>query len=125
MIWNGKGTDTIEVIVADFCEARKVKWCGKAFGQMKNLKILIIRNAQFSRDPQVLPNSLRLLDWHGYQSSSLPSDFNPKNLIILNLAESCLKRVESLKVCILFTHTIIPELVLLALNYYLCPVETQ
>ncbi|XP_039687532.1 disease resistance protein RUN1 isoform X2 [Medicago truncatula] len=93
-----KGTDTIEVIIADFCEARKVKWCGKAFGQMKNLKILIIGNAQFSRDPQVLPSSLRLLDWHGYQSSSLPSDFNPKNLIILNLAESCLKRVESLKV---------------------------
>ncbi|RHN65891.1 putative TIR domain, winged helix-turn-helix DNA-binding domain-containing protein [Medicago truncatula] len=93
-----KGTDTIEVIIADLRKGRKVKWCGKAFGQMKNLRILIIRNAGFSRGPQILPNSLSVLDWSGYQLSSLPSDFYPKNLVILNLPESCLKWFESLKV---------------------------
>ncbi|XP_004492416.1 disease resistance protein Roq1-like [Cicer arietinum] len=93
-----KGSDTIEVIIADFRKDIKVKWCGKAFGHMKNLRILIIRNARFSRGPQILPNSLRVLDWSGYQSSSLPSDFNPKNLAILNMSESCLKWFESLKV---------------------------
>ncbi|PNY04852.1 resistance protein [Trifolium pratense] len=43
-----KGTDTIEVIIACLRKGRKVKWCGNAFGKMKNLRILIIRNAQFS-----------------------------------------------------------------------------
>ncbi|WJX30784.1 nascent polypeptide-associated complex beta subunit [Trifolium repens] len=93
-----KGTDTIEVIIVDLHKDRKVNWCGEAFGQMKNLRILIIRNALFSRGPQILPNSLRVLDWSGYQSSSLPSGFNAKNLAILNLPESQLKCFESLKV---------------------------
>jgi len=102
VIWNWKGTNTIEVIIANLNKDRKVKWCGKAFGQMKSLRILIIRNGWFSRGPQILPNSLKVLDWSGYQSSSLPSDFNPKNLAILNLPESCLKRFESFKACNLF-----------------------
>nr|WIL59987.1 nodulation protein [Melilotus officinalis] len=93
-----KGTDTIEVIIADLHKDRKVKWCGKAFGQMKNLRILIIRNAHFSRGPRILPNSLKVLDWSGYQASFLPFNFNPKNLAILNLPDSYLKRFESLKV---------------------------
>ncbi|XP_045819800.1 disease resistance protein Roq1-like isoform X1 [Trifolium pratense] len=93
-----KGTDTIEVIIACLRKGRKVKWCGNAFGKMKNLRILIIRNAQFSIGPQIFPNSLRVLDWSGYESSSLPSGFNAKNLIILNLPESRLRCFESLKV---------------------------
>ncbi|XP_058721818.1 disease resistance protein Roq1-like isoform X2 [Vicia villosa] len=93
-----KGTDSIEVIICDLHKIKEVKWCGKAFGQMKNLKILIIRNGRFSQGPQILPNSLKVLDWSGYQSSSLPSEFNPKNLAILNLPESCLKHIDSLKV---------------------------
>jgi hypothetical protein len=40
---------------------------------------------------------LKVLDWCGYQSSSLPFNFNPKNLAILNLPKSFLKRFESLK----------------------------
>ncbi|KAL5078191.1 hypothetical protein RYX36_017175 [Vicia faba] len=92
-----KGTDSIEVIICDLHKYKIVKWCGKAFGQMKNLKILIIRSGRFSQSPQILPNSLKVLDWSGYQSSSLPSDFNPKNLAILNLPESCLKHFVSFK----------------------------
>ncbi|RHN65883.1 putative leucine-rich repeat domain, L domain-containing protein [Medicago truncatula] len=65
---------------------------------MKNLKILIIRNARFSNSPQILPNCLKVLDWSGYPSSSLPSEFNPRNLAILNLHESRLKWFQSLKV---------------------------
>jgi len=87
-------------MVADFPKDRNVKWCGKAFGKMKNLRILIIRNARFSKGPQILPNSLSVLDWSGYPSSSLPSDFNPKKLAILNLPESCLKWFETLKACL-------------------------
>ncbi|XP_029125285.1 TMV resistance protein N [Cajanus cajan] len=92
------GTDAIEVIVLDLSKDKKVQWSGKAFSQMKNLKILIIRNAHFTRGPKNLPNSLRVLYWSGYPSPSLPSNFNPKNLVILSLPESCLKSFKSLKV---------------------------
>ncbi|RHN65885.1 putative leucine-rich repeat domain, L domain-containing protein [Medicago truncatula] len=91
----------LKVIIADLRKDRKVKWCEKAFGQMKNLKILIIRNAQFSNGPQILPNSLSVLDWSGYPSSFLPYEFNPKNLAILNLSKSHLKWFQSLKACVI------------------------
>ncbi|XP_039686423.1 TMV resistance protein N isoform X1 [Medicago truncatula] len=92
------GTDTIEVIIINLCNDKEVQWSGKAFTKMKNLKILIIRSARFSRGPQKLPNSLRVLDWNGYPSQSLPADFNPKNLMILSLPESCLVSFKLLKV---------------------------
>ncbi|XP_061356585.1 disease resistance protein Roq1-like [Gastrolobium bilobum] len=92
------GTDTIEAIIMNLCKDKEVQWSGKAFEKMKNLRILIIRDARFSRGPQNLPNSLRVLDWSGYPSPSLPSDFNPKNLVILSLPESCLKAFKPLKV---------------------------
>ncbi|XP_045787524.1 disease resistance protein RUN1-like [Trifolium pratense] len=92
------GTGTIEVIIINLCNDKEVQWSGEAFKKMKNLKILIIRSARFSRGPLKLPNSLRVLDWSGYPSDSLPADFNPKNLMILSLPESCLISFKSLKV---------------------------
>ncbi|KAF7813405.1 disease resistance protein (TIR-NBS-LRR class) [Senna tora] len=58
-----------------------VHWSGKAFLKLKSLKILVIRNAHFSRGPEHLPNSLRVLEWWGYPSPSLPLDFHPKKLL--------------------------------------------
>ncbi|XP_061352075.1 disease resistance protein Roq1-like [Gastrolobium bilobum] len=95
---NDTGTDTIEAIIINLWNDQEVQWSGKAFEKMKNLRILIIRDARFSRGPQNLPNSLRVLDWSGYPSLSLPSDFNPKNLVILSLPESCLRSFKPLKV---------------------------
>ncbi|XP_061370718.1 disease resistance protein Roq1-like [Gastrolobium bilobum] len=92
------GTDTIEVMIIDLCKDKEVQWSGKAFKKMRNLRILIIRNARFTGGPQNLPNCLRVLDWSGYPSPSLPSDFNPENLVILSLPESCLKSFKSPKV---------------------------
>lgn len=58
---------------------------------MKNLRILIIRNTTFSTGPKHLPNSLRVLDWSCYPSSSFPFDFDPKQVEILHMPRSCLK----------------------------------
>ncbi|XP_068494505.1 disease resistance-like protein CSA1 [Phaseolus vulgaris] len=52
---------------------------------MKDLKILTVRNGHFFGSPQHLPNNLRLLDWMKYPSS-LPSSFQPKKLVVLNLS---------------------------------------
>ncbi|KAK4285375.1 hypothetical protein QN277_002081 [Acacia crassicarpa] len=94
-----KGSGKIEAINLDMPGDIVIDWSGKAFKKMSNLKMLIIRNAHFSIGPKYLPNSLRVLDWTGYPFSYLPSDFNPKELIILKMPESFLKRDVLLKAC--------------------------
>jgi hypothetical protein len=72
-------------------KGEEINWDGEALKEMKNLKTLIIRNGHFSQGPTHLPNSLRVLRWRGYDLSSLPSNFRPKKLCILELPDSSLK----------------------------------
>ena len=58
----------------------------EAFSKMYNLKFLQI-NAIFHYS-QHLPNSLRFLDWMHYPSKSLPSTFQPDELVCLCLQYS-------------------------------------
>ena len=80
-----QGSVENEAIVFRLPEDKEVRWNGKAFKKMKNLKILIIEKAHFSRAPRYLPSSLRVLIWKEYPSSSLPSNFNPDKLVMLCL----------------------------------------
>ncbi|KAJ7970155.1 Disease resistance protein [Quillaja saponaria] len=84
------GSDKIEGIMLSLPEDEKVHLNGEAFSKMKNLRILIVENAYFFEGPKYLPNSLRVLDWKGYPSQSLPLNFHPTKLVILNLPDSCL-----------------------------------
>ena len=63
----------------------------EAFSKMYNLKFLQI-NAIFY-DVQHLPNSLRFLDWMHYPSKSLPSTFEPDELIWLCLQYSKIEKL--------------------------------
>jgi len=65
-----------------------IEWNRRAFKKMKNLKTLIIKGGNFSKDPKYLPNSLRVLKWWRYPSCCLPSDFHPKKLAICKLPYS-------------------------------------
>ena len=69
-------------------EASKMKLEPKCFEKMKNLKFLMVSNVDICRGLKYLPNELRVLDWSGFPLSSLPSSFDPKNLIALNMPES-------------------------------------
>ncbi|XP_020222471.1 TMV resistance protein N isoform X2 [Cajanus cajan] len=85
------GTSEIEIICLDSPILGKeeiVEWNGNAFKKMNNLKILVIRNGNFSEGPKYLPNSLRVLEWWKYPSHCLPSDFHPKELAICKLPDS-------------------------------------
>ena len=78
---------------------------------MNNLKRLIIESGSFTTGPKHLPNSLRVLEWWDYPSTSLPIDFHPKKLVKLELLGSCLMSLDlfmSKNVCIqvLFTTSI-------------------
>ena len=83
-----KGTKKVEVIILDLPKSLEVQWSGEAFMKMKNLKMLVIRNACFSECPKYLPNSLRWLEWTGYPSKVLPYHMRPTELVYLDLSNS-------------------------------------
>ncbi|KAL2334752.1 hypothetical protein Fmac_015965 [Flemingia macrophylla] len=80
------GTNNIEGIRLDLPEPNKVEINGKALATMKRLRLLMINNAHISDDIQYLSDELRLIDWPGYPSSTLPQNFHPKRLVSLNLS---------------------------------------
>ena len=72
----------------------------KSFSNMKNLQIFINCNAFFTGEVEYLPNELRFLDWPNCPLPSLPSNFNPRKLIKLNMPYSNMLQMEhGLKVC--------------------------
>ncbi|XP_061353640.1 TMV resistance protein N-like [Gastrolobium bilobum] len=83
------GSSKTQIINLSISKSEEVvEWDGEAFKKMKNLKTLIIKKGHFSEGPKHLPNSLRVLEWWGYPSQSLPSDFHPKKLVIFKLPHS-------------------------------------
>ncbi|XP_028769770.1 TMV resistance protein N-like [Neltuma alba] len=93
-----KGCNNNEGIMLDPPHQKKVKWSGMAFEKMNNLRILVVRNVQFSTAPAYLPNSLRWLEWEGYPSTTLPRDFSPSELMCLKLTKSPFRLKGPLKI---------------------------
>ncbi|KAK4857648.1 hypothetical protein QYF36_004033 [Acer negundo] len=61
---------------------------GRSFSNMRNLRLLEIRNVDLSEDIEYLSNELRFLKWPEYPLNSLPSNFEPHKLFELNLCRS-------------------------------------
>ena len=75
-------------------EPSKIQLEPKCLEKMKNLKFLMASNVDICGDLEYIPNELRVLDWQGFPSSSLPSNFRPKNLVVFNMPESWVKSLE-------------------------------
>ncbi|XP_028760634.1 TMV resistance protein N-like isoform X2 [Neltuma alba] len=109
VLQNNTGTDEVEVMILDSPKDKEIQWNGKAFMKMKKLKVLVIKNASFSKGIKYLPNSLCVLEWKGYPFEFLPSNFHPKKLVHLDLSNSCVvllpfnKKLESLS-CMNFSN---------------------
>ncbi|KAK9989636.1 hypothetical protein SO802_029875 [Lithocarpus litseifolius] len=58
---------------------------------MCNLRLLIIHNVHIPNGLNRVSNNLRFLQWTGYTSECLPSSFQPKELVELNLIGSKIK----------------------------------
>ena len=67
------------------------------FGKLKSLKYLIVRNV-ICEDLKYIPNELRLIDWNEFPLSSLPSAFEPKKLVVLDMQQSRIKLDEHFEV---------------------------
>ena len=69
-------------------EPSKIQLKPKCLEKMKNPKFLMAKNVDICGDLKYLPNGLRVLDWRGFPLSSLPSNFRPQKLTVLNMPES-------------------------------------
>ena len=73
-------------------EPIKLQLKPQIFRKMKNLRLLTIHNVHCCGRLEYLPSGSKLLDWHNYSFPSLPSDFCPKNLVLLDMAGNQLKK---------------------------------
>ncbi|TYI58392.1 hypothetical protein E1A91_D11G354300v1, partial [Gossypium mustelinum] len=64
-----------------------------AFSKMKKLRLLKVFCLSNCDDLKYLSNELRLLDWKGCPLRSLPSSFQPDNLVALLLPYSCIEQL--------------------------------
>lgn len=60
----------------------------KSFLAMTYLRVLKVNNVYLSEELEYLSDQLRFLNWHGYLLKCLPSNFNPTNLLELELPSS-------------------------------------
>ncbi|XP_059455249.1 disease resistance protein Roq1-like [Corylus avellana] len=76
------GTHKVEGILIDLPEADLIHLDSSAFKKMRRLRLLINRNARFSKKPNFLPEELRLLDWPEDPGEFLPYNFIRNKLVI-------------------------------------------
>ncbi|XP_022717114.1 TMV resistance protein N-like [Durio zibethinus] len=78
-------TEMIEGMIIDnkSKELKSLTLSANAFLKMKKLRLLKAFYLPNSHDLKYLSNELRLFEWHGYPLKSLPSSFQPDNLVAL------------------------------------------
>ncbi|XP_052183210.1 disease resistance protein RUN1-like isoform X2 [Diospyros lotus] len=86
------GTETVEAIVLVSHKTNEISLSPDAFSKMSKLRLLKLSNVQLPNGLDYLSNDLRVLDWHGYPSKCLPSNFQPDSLVTLKMSNSCLKQ---------------------------------
>ncbi|KAM5575987.1 hypothetical protein ABKV19_014755 [Rosa sericea] len=87
------GSNKVKGIIVELPKEGEICLSAKCFKKMNNLQLFININARFSGEVNYLPNQLRFLDWPGFPAQSLPSDFNPQELVKLNMPESRISRL--------------------------------
>uniref|UniRef100_A0A9I9DXM6 TMV resistance protein N-like n=3 Tax=Cucumis melo TaxID=3656 RepID=A0A9I9DXM6_CUCME len=100
-----EGTEAIEGIMMDLDEEGESHLNAKSFSAMTNLRVLKVNNVHLCEEIEYLSDQLRFINWHGYPLTTLPSNFNPTNLLELELPNSSIqnlwtasKSLETLKV---------------------------
>ncbi|KAL0712913.1 hypothetical protein Bca4012_019891 [Brassica carinata] len=83
--------------VLQFCSKSDLAWdqLSQQVQKSSALYIPVIENhgVYLPQGLEYLPSKLRLLHWEHYPISTLPQCFDPKNLVELNLPNSCVKKL--------------------------------
>ncbi|OMP05536.1 hypothetical protein COLO4_08784 [Corchorus olitorius] len=101
---NNKGTESIKAISADMSQIKELQIHPATFEQMVNLVFIRFYNFYYKRKPgnrlllanqdlTYLPNVLRYFHWDCCPLKSLPSNFNPHNLVELLLPDSNIEQL--------------------------------
>ena len=88
--------EAVQGLVLQLGELHKLEnahWNLEAFPKMPNLQLLMIHDVKLQHGPKHLSNNLRFLDWSEYPSKSLPSNFQPVDLVELHLLYSKIERL--------------------------------
>ncbi|KAL6269142.1 hypothetical protein ACE6H2_026053 [Prunus campanulata] len=93
VIMNNTGTGAIEAIGLHLPKLEEVHWNTEAFSKMHGLRFLEFHKVIVSSGPKDLPNSLRIIRWSWYPSKSLPSSFEPRFLVELDMSHSKLSHL--------------------------------
>lgn len=81
---------------------RELVLCTKPFESMVSLRLLQINHAKLEGKFKFLPSELKWLQWKECSVETLPSDFSPSKLAVLDLSESGIERLwgsSAKKVC--------------------------
>ncbi|RHN46491.1 putative winged helix-turn-helix DNA-binding domain, leucine-rich repeat domain, L [Medicago truncatula] len=65
----------------------------EGLSKMENLVVLILYHTNFSGRPTSFSDSLRYVLWNGYPFMSLPSEFQPYQLVELNMPDSSIEQL--------------------------------
>ncbi|XP_030933584.1 TMV resistance protein N-like isoform X3 [Quercus lobata] len=87
------GTDLVTGIFLNAPPKNKEQLNAKVFSNMKNLRLLKLSNVHLPQGLNYLPSKLRYIHWDGYTSESLPTIFEPKELVELIMPCSLMKRL--------------------------------
>ncbi|KAL0679380.1 hypothetical protein Bca4012_007361 [Brassica carinata] len=100
-----KGNKYVRGIFLNMSDVERIKLSPAAFLRMSNLKFLKFHSShcsqwcdndhkfQFCKGLDQFPDELVYLHWQGYPYDYLPSDFNPEELVYLNLRYSLIKEL--------------------------------
>ncbi|VVB12430.1 unnamed protein product [Arabis nemorensis] len=100
-----KGTEYVRGIFLNMSSITRIKLSPAAFMNMSNLKFLKFHNSHCSqwcdndhkfhscKGLDHFPDELVYLHWQGYPYEHLPSEFNPEELVDLNLRHSHIKQL--------------------------------
>ncbi|XP_058731485.1 disease resistance-like protein DSC1 isoform X2 [Vicia villosa] len=97
-----KGTDAIQGILLNLGEIKKVKLHSETFKNMPNLRMIRFYdsyrfksylNVTFYTFLNGFSDNLKILSWDGFPQRSLPQDFCPDNLVVLDMPYSDLEQL--------------------------------
>ncbi|XP_044475280.1 disease resistance protein RPV1-like [Mangifera indica] len=95
------GTDEIRGMLFNMAEMTEIDLKSHAFSKMTNLRVLVVKHIS-SRDDNKIHgfdsiefdfSELECLCWNYYPFKSLPSEFDPDNLVVLKMQNNNLKRL--------------------------------
>ncbi|XP_059461841.1 disease resistance protein RUN1-like [Corylus avellana] len=93
ILTNHEGTNAVEGLTLELTSLSKMNFNSEAFIKMQRLRLLQLDHVRLTGDYKYLSKELRLLCWHGFPLKFIPNDFYPRNVVVIDLQYSNLKKV--------------------------------